>query len=132
EQEGNMRNVLRNFLITTTFVPLAASAMAAEMPNQEFSADMVTWKGTKQADPIPFYVSGEKTRMDLEGNTMIVRRDKDLMYMVMPEKKMYMEMAIDVNKLMKTYQEIDGETARESLGSEELNGMQVEKFLVSY
>jgi len=125
-----MRTILRNFLITTAFVALAASAMA--QPVQQFSADMVTWQGKKQADPIPFYVSGEKSRMDLEGSSMIVRRDKNVMWMVMPEKKTYMEMAIDSDKLTKTYQEIEGEVSREPLGTEELNGMQVEKSLVTY
>ena len=98
---------------------------------QEFSADMVNRVG-KQTMTGKIYVSHDKVRMDMAESIMIIRSDKKITYMVMPSQKMYMEHPIDLSKAPKVAKALVGEIERVSLGKENVNGYDTEKFKVTY
>lgn len=98
---------------------------------QEFSADMVSRTG-KETFSAKIYVSGQKSRTETPENIIITRMDKNISYMVMPTEKMYMEHPIDVRMAPKASKEFAGETERQSLGKETVNGQSAEKFKVTY
>lgn len=98
---------------------------------QQFSADMITHAGNKtQSSKV--YVSDKKMRNDMAGNIMIIRMDKNVMWMIMPSDKTCMEQALDTQMIPRTSKTVKGEVERESLGKEIVDGMRVEKFKVTY
>ncbi len=105
-------------------------AESKQMPG-DFSADIIssTAEGTMQ---MKLYTSGQKSRMEMPGSVMIVRRDLQLMWMVMPEQKMYMEHPINQAMSAQTQPEIEGESERIAMGSEIVNGKNAQKFKVSF
>lgn len=99
----------------------------------EFSADTVmsasgrTMKGK-------IFIKDKKMRMENQGQPgyNIVRGDKNLMWMVMPANKSYMEMMSDPSKKPKTEEKIPGEISRKKLGSEKIDGHSNDKYEVTY
>ena len=98
---------------------------------QEFSADMVSRAG-KETTTAKIYVSQNKVRMDMANNSMIIRNDKKISWMIMPSEKMYMEHPIDMSKSPKVSNKFDGEVERVPMGTETVNGQPAEKFKVTY
>ena len=104
---------------------------AAGAGAQEFSADMVNREG-KEITNSKIYVTSEKVRMEMAEGVMIIRRDKNLSWMLMPADKMYMEQAIDLSRAPRTSSEFDDEVSREALGTEVVDGAPAQKFKVVY
>lgn len=98
---------------------------------QEFSADMVSREG-KNTVNAKIYVTPQKVRMEMPENTMIIRQDKDLTWMLMPTDKMYMENPVDMSQAPKTSSGFEDEVSREALGTEVIDGAPAEKFKVVY
>ncbi len=98
---------------------------------QEFLADMVSREG-KETVTAKIVVAGDKIRMEMPESTMIIRRDKDLTWMLMPAEKTYMEQPINMAQAPKATREFDNEISREPLGTETVDGQPAEKFKVTY
>ena len=98
---------------------------------QDFSADMVSRAGN-ETFTAKIYVADKKARTESPESIIITRMDKNLAYMVMPSEKMYMEHPIDPSMLPKASKSFEGETERQSLGKETVNGQSTEKFKVTY
>lgn len=120
------KNILRG-VGASFFLGVFASAVWAA----DFSADMVS-KFENETMTTKVYVSGEKTRMDMQGNPMIIRNDKKISWILMPTEKMYMEHPVNVSTAPKTSIAFDNETERTSLGMDTVDGQQAEKFQVTY
>ena len=118
---------LKIFLITACFTFLGMSQAKAE----DFSADMVSRTGNETFNA-KIYVSGQKSRTESADSIIITRMDKNVSYMVMPSEKMYMEHPIDPRMAPKATKEFAGETERQSLGREDVDGQSAEKFKVTY
>ena len=88
---------MKRFLICMTLflVPLVLSA--AKPKTHQFSADQVTVAQGRTVTG-KFYSNTDRTRieMNMGGHSMIniVRRDKQVIWMIQPEQKSYMEMPI--------------------------------------
>lgn len=97
----------------------------------DFSADIVstTPQGTAS---MKIYNSGVKSRMEMTDNVVIVRRDLGVMWMVMPSQGVYMEQPINLEMAAQASADVQGEVSRESLGREDVNGKNAEKFKVTY
>lgn len=107
-------------------VSLAAAAFA-----QDFSADMVmTQKNVTTNAKV--YMSGEKSRMEAPGSISISRMDKKVMWILMPEQKMYMEQAFDPSKMMASSEKVEGEVERIPLGKDIVDGKTTDKYKVTY
>ena len=113
------------FAITLVFLS-AASAFAVD-----FSADVVTTQGGKTINAKVF-VSGEKSRMDAPGSISISRVDKKVVWILMPDQKMYMEQPFDVKKMMTASEKVEGELERAPLGKDTVDGKTADKYKVTY
>src|SRR3989338_7342601 len=84
---------------------------------QDFSADMISRDGNETFNA-KIYVSGQKSRTESADSIIITRMDRNISYMVMPTEKMYMEHPIDPRMAPRASSAFEGETARQSLGTE--------------
>ena len=117
-------NAFSVLFVVLLFVSVRAGA-------QEFSADMVSSDG-KQTVNARIYVAPQKVRMEMPENTMIIRRDKGLSWILMPSDKMYMEQPINMSSAPKVSKDFDGEIERVAMGTETVDGAPAEKFKVTY
>jgi hypothetical protein len=113
------------FLMTMGGVSMAS----VDFPT-EYSAKTVTTspEGTSEAMQ---YVSGQKMRMEVAGNMMIIRPDLNVMLILMPSEKMYMEHPLDP-KMMKQASLSHEGMSQELVGTEEIDGKSAEKYLMKY
>ncbi len=112
-------------------LPLFMTPALAQEQLNSFSAEMIstTPQGTMS---MKLFTSGEKSRMEMAGQTVIVRRDLQVMWMVMPDQQMYMEQPIDPGMAAQSSATVDGEISREALGNEVIDGKNTKKFKVAY
>jgi outer membrane lipoprotein-sorting protein len=106
----------------------AASAFALDL-----SSDIVsTSQGHKQTSKM--YLQGTKARMEhgQQPGYTIMRPDKNMVWMVMPDQKSYMEMRFDPSKQPKTGEKVNGEVSRKLIGSETVDGHPCQKYEVTY
>ena len=102
---------------------------------QEFSGDVVSiFKG--QSTTSKMYFEKDKWRMESEfkgaKSVSIIRKDKKLMWNLMPDQKMYMEMAIPEQQMTGVSKTVAGEISRKKIGNERVNGMPCDKFEISH
>ena len=98
---------------------------------QEFSADVVsTSKDGNFSGKI--YVSKDKVRMENPQSIMISRMDKNVMWLCLPDQKMYMEQPIDMSSFATNADKMPGETSRQIVGQEEIDGHICDKYKVDY
>ncbi len=98
----------------------------------EFSSDVVmTTKG--HVTNSKMYIKDKKLRMETQGQPSysIMRGDKNVVWMVMPSQKMYMEIKPDPSKGPKVEEKIKGEVSRKLIGSEKISGHPTQKYEVT-
>jgi hypothetical protein len=118
-------------------VLLNGYAVSAQMVSKPFSADkVVTKRGTTTTSKV--YATSTATRTDGEQRgkkfIAITRWDRKVLWSIMPDQKMYVEMQIPVgsesagamNELAKGMMK-DAQVKRESLGTEQVEGFQCDK-----
>ena len=114
-------------VITTIFFLAASLALAAE-----FSATVVT-KGGGMEIPGKVYVKGEKARNEVQaaGQTSIhiIRPDKNLVWVVMPQQKAYMEMPVTGEAQQKMLTLTEKQKAKmQKVGTETVNNYACDKY----
>src|SRR3990167_1937853 len=127
EEDAMNRKMLGVGAVVGVGVFLAAGWAGA----QEFSADMVSRTG-KEIVNAKIYVAKDKVRMEMPESVMIIRRDKNLTWMLMPVDKMYMEQLVNMSSAPKVAKEFEGETERVAMGAEPVDGASADKFKVTY
>ena len=111
------------------FVFIAGTALALE-----FSADTVSTTGNHKVSG-KIYYTDDKFRTDIKSPqdmTMIVRQDKKIVWNIMHDQKMYMEMPIREENKPRVTKEFEGEIERKLLGKETIDGHPTEKYLITY
>ena len=109
-----------------------SDVLAAGLQNApEFSADVVMQTQGRVMQS-KMFISHEKIRTETMGQIMIIRKDLNVMWMVMPQGNMYMEQPIDPNALTRTSQTMPGETERVPMGKEVIDGKPADKFKITY
>lgn len=122
--------MLKKFIATAVFILLISGTALAI----EFSADTVTTTG-KHTMSGKIFFSDDKFRMDInapETMTMITRQDKKVVWNIMHDQKMYMEMPIREENNPRVTKEFEGEIERKLLGKETIDGHPTEKYLITY
>lgn len=117
--------ILLTVLLTLFFAGIAGAL--------EFSADTVM-SASGQTVKGKMYMKDKKLRMENEGvpGYNIMRSDKNVIWMIMPASKSYMEMKqVPANK-PRTEEKVQGEISRKKIGEEKINGHPTEKFEVTY
>ena len=119
------------FVLSCWFSTAAAVA-------DEFSADVTQKFGNKTMSG-KFYMKGDKMRneMVMMGTTRasIVRKDKGVVWVIMPQRQKYMEMPFteEAKNNPQFYQDKLADIAtKEDLGTEEINGFKCEKSLYTF
>lgn len=109
-------------------------ALPAFLTAAEFSARMLL-KNEGQVMPGKIYVKDHKMRqefLDAEGHTVtIVRRDKRVVWVVLPWEKTYLELPLGVNLPGQFLQIPKDAVTQRRICTEEMNGYQVERFEVT-
>lgn len=123
-----LKKIMTILLVCVFAVPGFAAAI-------ELSADQVmSSKG--QAMNAKIYIKGDKWRMEsvVQGmkSVTIIRGDKKVSWMLMPDQKMYMENKIDARQTASLSRTAPGEVKREKIGREKVNGVDCDKFKVVY
>ncbi len=131
----------------TALVPAALFAIMLLLPSnaaaftRNYSADMVTYANQKELMAGKIYVSGKKFRMEtgrqmeqaLTQAVTIVRLDKKVVWILMPQQKMYMETAMRPRDSFSVAAEkVPGEVKREYLGEESVEGRPAKKYRITY
>lgn len=119
------------FLVLIALAILGRVGYNAEAASKEFSADMVSRSGGETVRA-KIYVAADKMRTEMSDNIMITRFDKNLVLVVMPSQRMYMEQPIDRKMVPQTAKKFEGEIERVPLGVETVDGKPAEKFKVTY
>jgi len=123
-----MRRDLFISCLALLIVSFAGSTFALE-----FSSDMVmTSQG--QTNTSKVWAKENKFRMEsgAQPGYTIMRVDKNVTWMVMPDQKAYMEMKSDPSKRPKTEDKVQGEVSRKLIGSETVNDHPAKKYEVTY
>jgi hypothetical protein len=98
---------------------------------QDFSADMVsTTKAGVSTGKI--FVAKEKTRMETPQTTIITRIDKNVVWILMPAQKMYMEQPLKPENVVATTDKMPGEIERKLVGKETIDGETTNKYKIVY
>jgi hypothetical protein len=118
-------------VVAVIFV-LSGSSLAAE-----FSADLLLKQGGETMTG-KVYVKGDKTRQEYiqrgQKQVMIFRFDKDIMWLLMPAEKIYMEMSSQEGVAYDPQldQNIENKAEIKLLGKETLNGYVCDKYQYIY
>ena len=119
-------------LVAAFILVLTGSSIAAE-----FSADLLL-KQAGETITGKVYVKGDKTRQEYvqrgEKQVMIFRFDKELMWVLMPSEKIYMEMSSQERAAYdpRLDQKIGDMAVQKNLGKETVNGYVCDKYQYSY
>jgi hypothetical protein len=99
--------------------------------SQEFSSNVITKtkEGTMNGK---VFVSKDKIRMEMETAISIARTDKKLVWMLLPQEKIYMEMPMGAENTVTLMNKVPGEISRKLLGTETIDGRVTEKYEVQY
>lgn len=127
-----MKKYLTGVLIVIVFFCVTLSIAQP----REFSALIVT-KSARMTQSMRMYFKEKKSRMEMQGNSRynILREDKQVMWMVMPDEKKYMEMPFKPFKPQEKPQiekKIMGEVSRAEIGAEVIDGHPTKKYEITY
>ena len=115
------------------FVIVAVFCVLSPAWAMEFSADVVMKSNKKDMMAGKLFVANNKVRSEMAGMVNIVLSDKKIMYMLMPEQKMYMEHPIDAKvQASSASEKMPGEIERQSLGQEMIDGHNANKYRINY
>lgn len=115
---------LKFLFIAVGLCLLASTALALE-----FSADMVSANrdGTFSGR---IFVAENKVRTEAAGAISIVRLDRNITWVIMPDQKVYMEQPINPMMVSGASEKRPGEIERKFLGNEDVDGRPAAKYRI--
>lgn len=95
----------------------------------EFSGDMIhtTKEGVTTQK---FFVKNDKSRMENQEGIAITRLDKNVMWILMPQQKMYMEQPLNPDNVGTFSEKYPGELERTLIGQEVVDGRITDKYRI--
>ena len=118
--------VIKLLLFVSLFLALGSIALA-----QDFSAQIVS----KSEDDVfqgKIFFTKDKVRMETGQVITITRMDKNIMWMLMPDEKMYMEMPMPSQNIVAGKDKMPGEIERKLVGKEAVDGKMADKYRIVY
>ena len=99
----------------------------------EISADVIKTGGSDQEHISKTYMKGNKQRMEMPGQHQytIFRQDKNIIWVVMPDSRTFLEMPYDPQLKLREDGKFKGEISRELISSENIDGHPAKKYLVT-
>ncbi len=120
--------LFRPLMVVLATLLLAGATAAGDRPNVEYSADQVIEAGDIAMKSKVYSTPTKERRETSQGGTsmtMITRHDKKVIWNLMPEDKMYMEMAM---KASSDKTDLSGYQIEQTpMGQETLNGQSMNK-----
>jgi len=115
-------------IISVIVIAVCTQAFAIEL-----SADMTTSGKGQQTFTSKMYLKGAKYRMEMPGQHeyTIMRQDKNVMWVVMPDQKTFMEMPFDPKQKPRMEEKQAGEVSRKLIGSETIDGHPTQKYEIT-
>lgn len=119
------------FAIVLSFLVTTAGAAVLEAPTADYSADRIieTSEGAMQQK---VYASGEKERTEMTVGGMqmigILRRDKQVMWSIMPTQRMYMEIGLRQALAQQPASGPQPGTEITEVGTETIDGIRTTKY----
>jgi hypothetical protein len=116
-------------VLTTVLLLLGTTAWLAAY---DLSANtLMIEDGERQEGKI--YIKGEKYRIQREGESeyIVLRHDLDIMWVVLPEEKMYVQLPLDPKKTPKIREKNPGEISRRFIGTEMVEGRPTDKYEIT-
>jgi hypothetical protein len=138
-----VRNVLILYLLILISVWFLPNAGAQDAYINGFSADVITHsgdaKGSSGVMRGKIYFAKDKMRMEntveTNGHSMtsisIIRIDKNVMWMLMPQQNMYMEMPVKPQEAVRAEAISKNPMDEKPVGSEMIDGQMVDKYDIS-
>lgn len=117
--------------VLALLVMMGTAVQAAEIPpHSQYSADMQMLNNHKVFDSGKFYIGKNAARLELTKSkqTQIQRYDKDVVWILIPSNKTYMEMQLQYNALV-NYKPAGFK--EEYVGEESLDGHPCKKYQIS-
>jgi hypothetical protein len=111
---------------------LALAASPFRLVAYDLTADTVMIENDeKQLGKI--YIKGDKYRIQRQGEAeyIILRHDKNVMWVVVPSEKIYVELPLDPKKTPRIQEKNPGETSRKLIGTEVVDGHPTEKYQIT-
>jgi hypothetical protein len=130
KEEGDMRNRI-SVLVCISCAVITGLLLIENSFAQDFSADVVS-KSKEGTHKGRMFISGAKTRMEMADSVMISRPDKSLVWMLMPQQKMYMESPLTPQNIIMTEEKAPGEISRKFIATETIDGKPADKYEVVY
>lgn len=124
---------MRGILILVVTAVMAGPAWALEMAKVDYAADQIMETAEMAVEgPVYFSQGKERREMLIQGmrQIMIFRHDKKLMWTLMPEQRMYVEMKLGGNEAGSGADRgdlADYEFEQTTVGEEEVNGVMTTK-----
>lgn len=78
------------------------------------------------------FSSKDKTRMETPESTVITRTDKNVVWVLLPGEKMYIEYPLQAKNTAAGFHKMPNEVERKLIASETINGKKVNKYQVTY
>jgi hypothetical protein len=124
--------IMKRWLFSIIFFVCILLAWPLRAFSFELSADMITRRGGEQPYTSKIYLKGEKYRMEMQGQHQytIFRPDKNVMWLVMPDEKTFMEMPYNPNQKPGAVGTFKGELNRKLVGSESIDNHPTQKYEV--
>ena len=121
-------------LLLALLIGVIGCAGKGAMP-KEFSAESISRFGGKTTSS-KMFVSGNKWRVESSfmgrKSIMIARQDKNVVYILMPQQKMYMEQKLDPKQVVAMSGKVPGEIERKKVGTGKINGVMCDKYKIVY
>lgn len=113
-------------------VALVTAAGTVSAMDGEYSADMVVESAGEPPVEGKIWVAQGKMRFDSAMGGSITRQDLNVTWMLMPAEQLYVEQSFDTTAMRQTSAKVPGEVERQPLGKETVEGMETDKFLITY
>ncbi len=125
-----MKKIIGATALLTLILVLALFTAAAAI---ELSADVIM-KSKRGAISSRMYLKADKFRADssIQPGYHIIRQDRNVIWVVLPESRIYMEIRFSQERKAFTQEKVPGEVGRKLLGSESIDGHATQKYEVIY
>lgn len=112
------------------FTMVCLLALSGTVLASGFSADIVTVTGNEKMTGKVF-VGQEKMRFETEEVITITRMDKQVVWLLMPDEKLYMEQKLQKGNVVPSKEPAPGELERVHLGTETFDGKPADKYRIT-
>ena len=121
---------MRLIIYCTMLFMLGIVALQSSVYAEDFSADVIT-NTPEGSFTAKIYASGNKSRMESAGAITISRMDKNIVWILMPTEKMYMEQPVNPRTAASVQEKVNGEIERSTEGTETINGVKTTKYRIT-